>query len=97
MVVEHMYTNDGKWPENWDDLRDDYQTCVKRSGQPWQFEELKRRVKIDWVVNPDDLMDKQTDGAPDFRVIRLADGADSHWSGREPNQIVLDYLNRPTE
>ena len=97
MVVEHMQANHGRWPNNWDDLRDDYQTCVKRSGRPWQFDELKRRVKIDWNANPDDLIRKHADSEVEFRVIWLADGTRSHWAGREPNQIVLDYFNKPTE
>jgi hypothetical protein len=97
MVVEHMRANDGQWPQNWDDLRDDYQTCVKRSGQPWQFDELKRRVKIKWDANPNDLLVDQSDGVPNFRVIWLSDGTDSHWSHQEPNQIVLDYLNQNTD
>ena len=47
MVVEHLGANDLSWPSNWDDLEDDHQTCVSRSGQAWQFEELKERVNVD--------------------------------------------------
>lgn len=96
MVVFHMQANNGQWPKNWDELRDDYQTCVQRSGQPWQFDELKRRVKVDWSANPDDLIKQQTSGLPDFHVIQSADGSNSHWLHKEPNQIILDYLNNYT-
>ena len=79
MVVEHMEANNSQWPQNWEDLRDDYQTCVRRSGQPWQFDELQHRVKIDWDVNPHELVDQQLEGIPQFRAIWLADGTDSYW------------------
>jgi hypothetical protein len=93
MVVMHMQANDGQWPANWDDLRDDYQTCVERSGKPWTFTELSQRVVVDWEADPHQLL-KQSMGhetAP-FRVITLSDGTTSHWDSHEPNQIVFDYL-----
>lgn len=92
MVVEHMESNQGKWPTNWEELRDDYQTCAKRSGQPWRFDDLKRRVTIDWEVDPQILISHQDSGQPEFRVIYLTDGSDTHWQNKEPNQMVLDYL-----
>lgn len=93
MVVEHMKANDNQWPQNWDDLQDDYQTCVKRSGQPWSFDELSSRTQIDWQAVPSDLL-AQSKGheTAQFRVITLTDGTDSHYQSCEPNQIILDYL-----
>jgi hypothetical protein len=95
MVVEHMDANDNKWPKGWDDLLDDYRTCVANTGaQPWEFEELKKRVEIDWNANPHDLVSQQSNGKPKFVAIWLKGGFSSNWAGAEPNQIVLDYLNR---
>lgn len=94
MVVNHLRTNDDRWPRNWDELKDDYQDCVKRSGQPWTFDELKRRVLIDWDADPNQLLTRQANGIPQFRAIWLTDGSGSHWESHEPNQIVLDYLNQ---
>ena len=93
MVVEHMKANDDLWPKNWDDLRDDYQTCTERSGQPWSFDELSSRTQIDWQAVPTDLL-TQSDGhqGAQFRVITLTDGTNSHWQSSEPNQIILEYL-----
>ena len=93
MVIEHMKANENQWPSDWDDLRDDYQTCVDRSGQPWSFDELSSRTQIDWEAVPADLL-AQSSGHPaaQFRVITLTDGTDSHWQSREPNRIILDYL-----
>ena len=92
MCIEHMKANDGDWPRNWDDLRDDYQTCVARSGQPWTFDELSSRVEVDWDANPIGLLPLSDDSAVNLRVIWLRNGSDSHWSGREPNTMILDYL-----
>jgi hypothetical protein len=94
MCVEHMATNNGDWPRNWDDLRDDYQACVARSGQPWSFDELSARVAIDWDADPHRLASLAANSGAmrDFRVIWLRNGSDAHWEGSEPNQIVLDYI-----
>ena len=93
VVVEHLKANDNEWPRSWSDLRDDYQTCVERSGQPWSFDELTNRTEVDWQADPAELL-TQSKGhtTAQFRVITLADGTDSHWERREPNQIILDYL-----
>lgn len=97
MVVEHMKANDNQWPKQWDDLRDDYQTSINRSGQPWSFDELSSRTQIDWQAVPADLL-AQSKGhkTAQFRVITLTDGTDSHWESSEPNQIILDYLRSNT-
>jgi hypothetical protein len=93
MVVEHLKANDGAWPQDWDDLQDDYQTCVKRSGQPWSFDELQSRVVVDWHADPKQLASlANSNTVPPFRVIWLADGTDNYWESNEPNQIIADYL-----
>ncbi len=93
MVVEHLDANDGEWPKNWNALRDDYQTCVKRSGRPWEFEQLRTRVAVDWDANPKKLInDSDASDIAAFRVIWLRDGTNSYWEGYEPNQIILRYL-----
>lgn len=93
MVVGHMEANEGKWPTNWDDLRDDYLTAVKRSGQPWSFAELSQRVVINWAAEPAQLL-KQSAGQEwaAFKVITLSDGTTIRWGIHEPNQIILEYL-----
>lgn len=92
MCIEHMEANNGEWPRKWDDLRDDYQTCVARSGEPWTFDELSSRTEVDWDANPIELLSIADDSDVALRVIWLRSGSDSHWSGREPNTMVLDYL-----
>lgn len=93
MVIEHLKANDGRWPRNWDELRDDYQSCVRRSGEPWTFAELSNRVAVDWDADPQQLLSQSsTTETAGFTVIRLVDGADSHWQSREPNDMILHYL-----
>ena len=95
MVVEHLRANNNEWPECWDDLLDDYQTCIANAGaQPWEFDELRNRVKIDWDANPGELAVQQSNGEPEFKVIWLTDGTTTSWADAEPNEIVLKYLNR---
>lgn len=93
LVVQHMDANDGAWPRDWDELRDDYQTLTEDLGSTWSFEELQSRVAIDWQADPATLIDQAsaTVDVP-FNVIWLQDGSSDHWVGREPNQVVLDYL-----
>ena len=98
MVTEHLKANENDWPQSWDDLRDDYETCVARSGQPWTFDEIRHRVTIDFNVNTNELLENGRElTEPNFSVIRLSDGTDSHWEGREPNLIIFNYLNGTTE
>ena len=97
MVIVHLETNDGKWPTGWDELRDDYDICVTRSGQPWTFEELQKRVHVDFDVNTCDLVESaRGKTVPEFRVIYASDGSNAHWSGQEPNTKLLDYFNDST-
>lgn len=96
MVVEHLKANSGRWPAGWEDLRDDYQTCVRRSGEPWTFAELSERVIVDWHADPQQLLQaSQGMERPAFQVITLRDGSTSHWGTREPNRIILEYLRAP--
>lgn len=93
MVIEHMIANDNQWPTAWEDLRDDYQTCVKRSGEPWTFDEIRTRVTIDFSVNGKALIaSAETLDRPAFRVIWLSDGTGSHLQSHEPNTMILNYL-----
>lgn len=78
----------------WEDLRDDYQTSIKRSGKPWTFDEIRTRVSMDFSVNGKALVgSSETLAHPAFRVIWLSDGTDSHFQSHEPNTMILNYLN----
>ena len=93
MVIEHLKANGDHWPSSWDDLRDDYVTCTERSGQPWQFEDLRKRVIVDFSA--DVMVLKAQVAEPEetqIRVIWLSNGSDVHWQSRDPNRLVAEYL-----
>ena len=93
MVTEHLKSNDNRWPRSWDELRDDYDTCVNRSGSPWTFDEIRQRVTIDFAATTASLTETALqENKPNFNVIRAADGTDYHWQGHEPNTIIFNYL-----
>jgi len=101
MVIDHMETHDGEWPRGWDDLRESYVNEAKKASYPrppaypWPFDELRRRIEIDWNAEPRNLASADSrPGEPPFRVIWLRDGSQSYWSGAEPNQLILEYLKR---
>jgi len=97
MVVEYLRQSDGRWPKSWEDLRPVYEQHVEQVGsRPWTFEDLRSRVVVRWEVDVDRLrMASSADDRPLFPVIHLRDGANSHWSGTEPNEMVWRYINRP--
>lgn len=96
MIVLHLEKTEDHWPRCWDDLKDDYDTCVARAGQPWTFQELRDRVEIDWKANVDDLRAVPPDSSGDvpFRVVRLRSGRKGYWAGREPNRMIHRYLQK---
>ena len=91
LTIEHLKANDGAWPKGWDDLSDDYETFTATHGRPWSFEELRSRVAVDWNADPKQLATLAANGEK-FRVIRLTDGSDYHYQGREPNEMIGRFL-----
>jgi hypothetical protein len=106
LVIDYMDCHDGAWPKSWDDLRDNAERArdVTQSTEPGgsvnvefrpkpNIEELERLVEIDWDANPDELLKASRRGVePPFRAIYLRNGRSTHYQGREPNQMILEYL-----
>ena len=106
LVIEHMEKHGGSWPRSWDELRwtsvQAYKGTVSTNRDGTRIaefrprdtiDELKKRVEIDWKADPKTLVKaefKET-GSP-FRVIWLRNGRSTHYSGKEPNDMVLGYL-----
>jgi hypothetical protein len=106
LVIEHMEKHDGTWPRSWDNLRSTAENAYKgtvstnRDGtviaefRPRAtIPELRQWVEVDWNADPKQLVkaDFKQKGPP-FRVIWLKNGRATHYSGREPNDMVLGYL-----
>jgi hypothetical protein len=106
LVIEHMETHGGAWPRSWDELHLTSQQAYKgtvstnRDGT-WiaefrpraSLDDLQQRVEIDWMADPASLaLVKRPSKGPPFRVIRLRNGKATHYEGREPNEMILEYL-----
>jgi hypothetical protein len=106
LVIAYMESHDGAWPRNWEDLRalaeptpEVNQTAEADGRVIVEFrpnagiEELQNLVEIDWGADPDELLKApRNEAGPPFRVIYLRNGRSTHYEGREPNQMILDYL-----
>jgi hypothetical protein len=99
MVVEYMERNDGRWPHDWDDLKEPYEIGVAAVGRPWTFEDLRSRVDVDFSADPKELAKAHLkNGKVPFRVISLRSGWYHYWQGSEPNVLIWEYLqNRAKE
>ena len=106
LVIAYMECHDGAWPRNWEDLRalaegaNEVTESTERDGRvivefrpKASIEELQRLVVVDWDANPNELLRApHKEGSPPFRVIYLRNGKSTHYEGREPNQMILEYL-----
>ena len=92
MCVEHMKANAIAWPKNWDELEDDFETIVARSGQTLTFADLRERVDVDWNVNPNEA-ELGIDAKP---VVWVASDPSATFYGLHPNEIVSRYLATTT-
>lgn len=106
LVIEHMEKHQGAWPRSWEELRATSDQAYKGTVSTnldgtriaefrprASIEELRQRVEIDWAADPHELVkaDFKTSGPP-FRVIWLRNGKSTHYSGKEPNEMVLEFL-----
>ncbi len=93
MLIDYMERNHGAWPQNWDDLREPYEILAGRSGPTWSFDELQKRVGIQFDASPSELVKANNAGdQPPFRVVYLNNGKQHWWAGHEPNAVILKYL-----
>lgn len=98
MVIDHLQTHEGAWPREWTDLRESYDRCEQRLGRSWSFDELRSRVDVDFEADPIELA-KQADsrGQATCRAVRLREGPLDQSANAAANQMILDFLQRPTE
>jgi hypothetical protein len=106
LVVEHMEKHGGSWPRSWDELRVTSEQAYKGTASTNRdgtmivelrprdsIDELKQRVEIDWKADTKKLTQADfKEKGPPFRVIWLRNGKSTHYSGKEPNDMVLEYL-----
>jgi hypothetical protein len=106
LVIDHMEKHDGAWPRSWDELRVTSEqaykgtvstnldgTVIAEFRPRDTIEDLRKRVEIDWNADPRELVKAEFKAKrPPFRVIWLRNGKSTHYQGKEPNDMVLEYL-----
>ena len=85
-VIDHLRTS-GDWPEDWDDLRDEYDRLAPASHYAWTFDELQTRVWFDWNAVPEDVRNAD----PPQEIFRLTNGRQVSFNG-DPNELIRAYL-----
>ena len=84
VIVEHLSTK-GVWPASYEDLADDYQIVLKRTGGVGPWSEVCKRVNVDFGI------DIET-AASSTRFITLRSGREAELSNPHPNERISDYL-----
>ena len=92
-VISYMERNAGTWPKDWDAVHQGYLSATNLHGLGW--DNLQTRVDIDFSADPAELRHMDLlQGEPPFQVIWLRNGKQHHWSGAEPNTLILEYLKK---
>jgi hypothetical protein len=92
-IISYMERNAEAWPKDWEAVHQGYLSAKDLRGLGW--DNLQTRVDIDFSADPAEL--KKMDlvqGEPPFQVIWLRNGKQHHWSGAEPNTLILEYLKK---
>lgn len=95
LIIRYMEQHENRWPRSWQDL-ERTQQITDPSNRNFSVQELQFHVVVDWNADPKNLARAElpTDDQPPFRVIWLRNGNSTHWSSTEPNQMILEYLQR---
>ena len=96
VLLDYMTANNADWPDSWDSLADFHSASGNTTTMVGPFAAMQDRVFIDFNFDPHATLSAMSpdDVSPDFRVVTLRDGGDTHWSGMEPNQRVFDHLKQ---
>ncbi len=95
MIVQHIETHDGQWPQDWEDLETAYVEIAARERViPFELEDLKNRIEVDFTADPAELVkasDPPGDDGP-FEVVWHKSGERRFWRGQNPNSEIWNYL-----
>ena len=84
VIVEHLRSEDA-WPTSYEDLADDYQVVLNRTGGVGPWSEVCNRVNVHFDI------DIET-AASDTRFISLMSGRQAELSNPHPNERISNYL-----
>ena len=96
-VIDHMEAHNGEWPRGWDDLEAVYRARAERDVRE-AIAHYREQVEVDFDADPKQLARAPFEPGqkePPFRVIRHRRGPEWVYEGREPNEMIWYYLNRP--
>ena len=90
LVILHLKVNHGTWPRSWEEL---HRTFLEQDGADCNWEELPRRVGIDFTADPAKLATaEQRNGDATFRVVWSLAYPDARLPN-DPNRSLLQYLS----
>lgn len=84
VIVEHLSTGSG-WPTSYEDLADDYQVVLKRTGGVGPWSEVCNRVNVDFGIDIETAVSET-------RFITLRSGRQAELSNPPPNERISTYL-----
>ena len=93
-----METHQGKWPQNWDELQE-AEKSIRAQGRNlyWNFDEVKKIIKIDWSFKPENWLATQTNENDVLQVVTLLNGRRIKFvwgTDHDPNRNVANYLKK---
>jgi len=94
LVIHYMKTHEGKWPPDWEALRETYQSGNGQGHIGGTFRDIKTLVVIDFNVDPEEL--RRESIASDrvaFRVIDIRSGPRVTIGGG-PNAMLRRYFRK---
>ena len=98
VMVEYLQTHTNQWPRSWEDLRSATNSLNQKSGSfvYTPLERLPEYIKIDWLVDPERLLQAARSNANvTIRVATRLDGSRpiAVWgTDTEPNAKIMRYL-----
>jgi hypothetical protein len=93
MLISFMETHHGRWPKRWEDLHDACDVVAARGENYCTFDEVKKRVWVDFGLTINDLRRIAQGSATERRFfLRLQSGEDAAWCDSDRNASVAEYI-----
>lgn len=93
MLTNYMHTNNGEWPQNWDDLQQSFSETNAGYGVP-NLEWVRARVSVDFGFNPNAFASSTQNVDGHFHVLHLADGTDNRETQDANQRLKSTVLSR---
>lgn len=96
LLIEFMIANDGRWPDDWDELDTYLESTSDKSTMGGSVAELEKRILINFDFDPAQARKSIRRGESEaiLRPVRTLSGFNTHFDTVEPNQRIHDYLKQ---